>query len=122
MHSDTETLHVRFLPSIRFEDWKVRIVEAGDLPQLMQVARDYLASWSPEDLRMLPSDLAATALMNADDIVARATLASRAELMSDSRGEANRHLREMALTMAAAATKLRRLRAEREGNLLDKGS
>ena len=88
----------------------------------MQVTRGYLASWTAEDLRKLPWDVVATALVNADDIVARATLASRAELMSDGQGEANRYLREMALTMAAAATKLRRLRAERERNLVKKDS
>jgi hypothetical protein len=120
MNYTNEGSQVRFLPSIRFEDWKGKILAATDLPELMQITRDYLAAWRAEDLRKLPWDLAATALMNADDIVARATLASRAELMSDGQGEAYRYLREMALTLAAAATKLRRLRAEREQGFLHK--
>ena len=67
-----------------------------------------------DDLRRLHWDVAVSALLNADDIVARATLASRAELMSDGRSEDYRFLREMTFTLTAAATKLRRLRAERE--------
>jgi len=97
--------------SIQFDDWRARIQMATDVDQLMRVVRAYLAAWRPEQLRQLPWDLAATALCNSEDIVSRAVIASRLELKLN----ASEHgpLREMSLTLAAAATRLRYLNSLR---------
>ena len=112
----TESRHARtstHTSSILYEDWKHRIYMATDLPELMQVIREYLAGWRPEELKHLPAEIASTAIDRAEDIVARAVVATREEL--NYRGDAHGHqlLNEMTLTMAAAASRLRGLQSLR---------
>ena len=97
--------------SIAFEDWRGRIEAAPDVDHLVRLVRAYLRAWPPEQLRQLPYDLAATALHESDDILSRALLASLAELKGAGSVAEYRVLREMALTFAAAATRLRLLRS-----------
>lgn len=100
-------------PSIAFDDWKGQIQMATDLDQLVRVVRSYLHAWTPDDLNQLPCDLAAIALADSEDIVSRAVLASRIELKFEGTNRQHRLLREMSLTLAAAATRLRFLKAIR---------
>lgn len=95
---------------IAFDDWSLDIVRAADYDQIMNVMRAYLAAWSPEQLRQLPVDVSTLMIESIDDVIARAVLASRAEINA-SAGCDTRLLREMALTFAAASTRLRWLRA-----------
>jgi hypothetical protein len=97
-------------PSITYDDWKDRIQKSEDVDQLVRVVRTYLLAWRPEQLEQLPNDLAATALVEAGDIIFRAGIASRVELGFSGTPAQHALLREMALTFAAAATKLRFLR------------
>src|SRR5689334_2524039 len=96
--------------SIAFEDWQQRIQMSTDVDELTRLIRAYLRCWTPEQLSSLPWDLAATALCDAEDIVARAVIASRFELKFEGSDEKRRLLRHMALVMAAAATRLRFLK------------
>jgi hypothetical protein len=98
---------------IRFEDWQQSIHSAADVDQLLRTMRLYLAAWAPEELRLLPTDLGATALTGCDALLARAVIASRAELAFQGDEESHRAIEQMALTMAAAATRLRTLCAYR---------
>lgn len=93
----------------RFEEWRERIETAPDIEHLLSVLRGYLVTWTPEALSALPTDLAATAIPAREAIYARAFMASQAELAM--KGEDPRHpaLREMALALAAAATRLQAL-------------
>jgi len=100
--------------SIRYEDWRGLIQMAMDLDQLVHVVREYLASWRYEQLRLLPPEVAATALPNSEAIVCRAVLASQAELKAREDDPGYRFLREMALTLGAASARLRHLHAVRE--------
>jgi hypothetical protein len=93
--------------AIRFDEWKASIQMASDADQLMRVMRVYLVGWSPDQLRRLPHDLGAIGLINCEDLVARALIASRAELRFVGDEEDHELLREMALTFASAATRLR---------------
>ena len=97
--------------TVRYDDWKDQILMATDEVELVRVVRAYLGVWRPQQLDHLPCDLAAAALMESPDILARAVLASREELKSNGGGERHYYLREMALTFACAANRLRFLGA-----------
>ena len=107
------TVHVLRPQSIRYEDWKGPIQMAMDLDQLVAVVRAYMAAWRHEDLRLLPLEISATALPNSEAIVARAVMASQAELKWSGDADAYKVLREMALTLGAAAARLRYLHSLR---------
>lgn len=97
--------------SILFDDWKARMQMACDVDDVMRLVRAYLANWTPEQLGHMPVLLASPALPDSETLVARAVIASRAELMFDGPKVAHALLREMALTLAVAASRLRYLRS-----------
>ena len=99
----------------RFEEWRARIDTAQDIEHLLSVVRAYLATWTPEALSVLPTDLAATALPAREAIYARAFMASRAELAMKSDDPLHPAFRDMALAMAAAATRLQALESYGSG-------
>jgi hypothetical protein len=99
--------------SIAFDAWRSRIEAAPDVEQLVGLVRAYLHTWPPEQLSRLPYELAAVALPESDDILSRALLASLAELKGGGSVAEYVVVREMALTFAAAATRLRLLRSSR---------
>lgn len=95
---------------IAFDEWKFEILGCRDIDEVMQVIRAYLAGWKPEELKTLPPNIASSAIESADDLMARALTASRDEVFSQPNARSYL-LREMALTLAAAATRIRMLRA-----------
>lgn len=99
--------------SILFRDWQGRIQAASDLDQLVALVRAYLAEWRPSELSLMPVQVAATALASSEDIAARAVLAAQAELKLHHDEVSGPLLREMALTLMAAASRLRFLTALR---------
>ena len=101
----------RRAPSILYDDWKGAIQVALDVDQLVKLMRTYMQGWKPEDLRFLPWDLASLAIANAESIVARAVMASQAELKRTGSEHEYRLLRELSLTFAAAANRLRYLQS-----------
>ena len=107
MESSTRSI----VGSIRFEDWKRPIQMAGDVDAVVRLARSYYCTWTPEQLEQLPWVVTANPPITTKTIVDCAVLASRAELKFDGTREQYGMLREMALTMAAAATRLRQLRS-----------
>lgn len=103
-------VHVRpaeLSPGISFTDWKSRIQMAADLDQLSEIVRKYLAAWRPDQLRVLPLDVAVMALASTGDIATRAVAATQAELKCDGDDRGARLLQEMALTLRAAASRYR---------------
>lgn len=112
MGAQTDTIATR-LPasSILFDDWKGRLQMAMDVDAVMRLVRFYLGNWTPEQLGHLPLLLASPILPDSEALVARAVIASRAELMFDGPKVAHALLREMALTLAVAASRLRYLRS-----------
>jgi hypothetical protein len=106
--------------SIQFDDWKGALLTAKDLDDLVRIVRAYLATWKAEELQHLPTDVAARALMSSEDIFARAVMASRAELKFAGHEHEYQLLREMSLTLSAAANRLRHLQAlHRQPHLRD---
>jgi hypothetical protein len=97
--------------SIRFQDWKGPLQMAGDIDAVVRLAKSYYCTWTPEQLEKLPFVVTACPPVSCDAIVECAVLASRAELKFDGTPDHHNLLREMALTMAAAATRLRFLRS-----------
>ena len=97
--------------SILFDDWKARIQIATDVDEVMRQVCAYLANWTPEQRGHLPLLLASPVLSDTESLIARAVIASRAELLFDGPPVAHALLREMALTLAVAASRLRYLRS-----------
>jgi hypothetical protein len=100
---------------IEFQRWRLAIQTACDFDQLMQAASGYLKSWTDHQLAMLPPDLRGRFLTSTQDLADLAVAASRAEIQFSSRGVDYPVLREMALTLAAAVSRLRYLESLREG-------
>ena len=95
--------------SILYDDWKGRIQMAGDIDDVVRLVQAYLENWTPEQFSHVPLVLASPQLQDSDTLAARAVIASRAELMFDGPQVAHALLREMALTLAAATSRLRYL-------------
>lgn len=95
--------------SVRYADWKGPIQMATDLDQLVRIVRAYLAGWRPEQLAILPLTVGSLALSGSEEISARAVLAAHAELKAHPTSPDGQLLREMSLTMGAAASRLRYL-------------
>jgi hypothetical protein len=103
------------LPSIYFDRWKFSIQTAMDLDQLMLVVSAYLSVWNREQLSLLPREIANPVIRDSDDLVARAVVASRAEIQYAGTGRGYVLLREMTLTLTAAVARFRYLQAVRAG-------
>ena len=99
--------HTDLVSGIRYDDWRTRIQIACDVDQLVRIAREYLASWTRDQLAPLPIEAGATALCNSMDLSARAVLAAQADLRWRGDEATGRLLREMALTLGFAASRLR---------------
>ena len=96
--------------SIRFEDWRGPIQLATTPDEVVRLAQAYCDTWSREQLDQLPWMLTANPIEDADSLVNTAVVASRAELKFDGSTTQHRFLREIALTLAAAASRLRALK------------
>ena len=94
---------------IAYKEWRASIEMAPDVDHLVQLVRAYLSGWKAAELRHLPQELAATSPVNSADIIARAVFASRLELGFEGNEHDRRLLREMSLTLAAAANRLQLL-------------
>ena len=95
-----------------FERWKFSIQTAMDLDQVMLVVGAYLSGWRKEELRCLPPRLGEP-ITRSEELMARAFEASRAEVHFEGPDEHYKLLREMATTLAFAASRLRYLQAIR---------
>jgi hypothetical protein len=93
--------------SVDFKHWQGRIQLAADVDELMRIVRAYLGAWKPHQLRHVPWDLAATALPSCDALVSRAVMTSHADLKCTGTDMERWLLRQMALTLSAASTRLR---------------
>lgn len=107
--------------SIRYEDWRGRIQLASDIDQLVRIVREYLAIWTPDQLASLPLEVGATALADSSDLSARAVLAAQADLRWKGDEAGGRLMREMALTLSAAASRLRFLTSIRSREATSSG-
>ena len=108
---DGETAHGTnvLAVGVRYVEWRDRIERAPDVDGLLRIVREYLGAWGPDQLAPLPVDIAATALLTANDISVRAVLAAQADATSDGDEAGASLVREMALTLGAAESRLRRL-------------
>jgi hypothetical protein len=103
---------VELRPTIAFQTWKYSVQTAMDLDQLMLVVNSYLSGWTPEDLRELPLDFSMP-ITSIDELMERAVDASRAEVHFQGSEHVYKLLREMATTLAFAASRMRYLQALR---------
>jgi hypothetical protein len=99
--------------TIRYADWQGPIQRATELDQLFLIVNAYLSEWRCDQLAMLPPEAGRSVLSSSAEIALRAVTAAQAELKAHP-DDANAELmREMALTMMAAATRLRFLTSMR---------
>ena len=101
----------RPVQGIAYASWCAEIDGATDVDQLVKIVRRYMACWTPAELALLQTDLAATVITGRDAIFARSVMASRAELAFSGSPEAHELLRQMARTFGAAAARLSFLEA-----------
>lgn len=99
--------------SILYVDWRHRIQTATELDQLVAAVKAYLAEWQPAELGMLPAEFGDTVLRASDEIAYRAVVVAQAELKAAHDSPSAYFLREMSLTLMAAASRLRFLTALR---------
>ncbi|HSN19313.1 MAG TPA: hypothetical protein VLS49_01460 [Usitatibacter sp.] len=94
-------------PDVRYDDWRTRIRMASDLDQLVRIVREYLATWRPDQLARLPVEIAVTGIFTCTDIAERAVVAAQADLKWNGEESVGSLMREMALTLGAAASRIR---------------
>lgn len=99
-------------PTICFDHWRFSIQTAMDFDELMLVVAAYMGGWTRDELLMLPLSLASK-INSSDELMARAVDASRAEIQFVGEQSRYPYMREMALTLAFAASRLRYLQAMR---------
>ena len=95
---------------ITYDEWRYAFALAKDFDEVMRAVRLYLSAWSFEQIRELPPDVGSLTVEGPEDVITRAVLASRAEINAPAEAD-TALLREMALTLSAAATRLRWLKA-----------
>ena len=100
------------LASVAFDRWRFSVQTAMDIDQLMLVVSAYLSGWTPDLLSQLPPAVAQP-VVTSTDLMARAVEASRAEVNFVGPASQYPPLREMSLTLAFAASRLRYLQAMR---------
>ena len=99
--------------TIRYADWQGVVQRASDLDQLIAIVRAYLAEWRPEELEALPLELCTASIRSSEEIATRAVMATQLELKLAHDDPGAVLLREMSLTLMAAASRLRFLTAMR---------
>jgi hypothetical protein len=98
-------------PAIAFEKWRFSIQTAADVNQLMLVVAAYLSGWDREELSRIPAG-AAVPIRSTVELMARAVDLSRLELGFDEGAKSDPALlRELSLTIAFAASRMRYLQS-----------
>jgi hypothetical protein len=97
-------------PAIAFEKWRFSIQTAADPNQLMLVVAAYLSGWDREELSRLPAG-AAAAIRSTTELMSRAVDLSRLELNFQGATSDQALLRDLSLTIAFAASRMRYLQS-----------
>ena len=71
--------------------WQGRLSEAETADDVVAIARDYLALWSPEELASIPPDLRPGKLVDSDDVNGYALALVQAQMGRGTAGEAVVH-------------------------------
>ena len=67
--------------------WQGRLSEASSADDVVAIARDYLAQWSPEELAVVPQPLRPGKLVDADDVSGYALALVQAQMGRGTPGE-----------------------------------
>jgi len=83
--------HQKYSPEIQHSisslGWHGRLGEAASADDVVAIARDYLALWSPEELALIPQDLRPGKLVDADDVTGYALALVQARMGRGTPGE-----------------------------------
>lgn len=99
-------------PSVAFEKWRFSIQTVADVNQLMLVVAAYLSGWDAEELSRLPAG-AASPIRSTSELMSRAVDLSRLELGFEGARDDQALLRDLSLTIAFAASRMRYLQSLR---------
>ena len=97
-------------PAIAFEKWRFSIQTAADVNQLMLVVAAYLSGWDREELARIPAGAAAP-IRSTAELMSRAVDLSRLELRFEGAKDDQALLRNLSLTIAFAASRMRYLQS-----------
>jgi hypothetical protein len=96
--------------TISFDRWRYSIQTSMDYPALMLVLAAYLSGWRSEEAAHVPAGFA-DPITSVSELMARAVDLSRADAHFNGRAEDYPYLRELSLTVAFAANRMRYLQA-----------
>lgn len=97
-------------PAVAFEKWRFSIQTAADPNQLMLVVAAYLSGWDREEVSRLPAGVAAP-IQSTVELMSRAVDLSRLELNFEGAKGDHALLRDLSLTIAFAASRMRYLQS-----------
>jgi hypothetical protein len=97
-------------PAVTFEKWRFSIQTAADPNQLMLVVAGYLSGWDQEELSRLPAGAAAP-IRSTAELMSRAVDLSRLELNFEGAKSDQALFRDLSLTIAVAASRMRYLQS-----------
>ena len=86
-HENSEEVHA----ALSHLGWHGRLSEAGCVEDVVAIARDYLALWSPEEIAQIPDELRPGKLVDADDVSGYALALVQAQMGRGTPGEAVVH-------------------------------
>jgi hypothetical protein len=94
-------------------DWLSLVLASSDEAKLAATARDYLASWSPEEVFQLPKECRPGRIRDGEDISHYAFQLARAHCLRRPGGRDHRLLEKMMVFFTHAATRVAQVQADR---------
>ena len=99
------------------EDWRNLILSSSHETEVLELVRDHLARWSPEEIARLPVECRPPRIRDAEDISRWAFDLASTHCAQGSQGSDNPMLERMLEFVTQAAIRLSELRAEAPKNL-----
>ena len=99
----------RPVPSIAYTGWNARLRDMETVEQVVMLARDFTAQWTPGELGALPEALRPTKIVDANDITEYALALVRADISRGEVGEAG--ILRMVTFFSAASLRVAQLLA-----------
>jgi hypothetical protein len=106
------TLQVRELAATPRDDWRNVIRESSREDEVVELVRDHMARWTPEEIARLPEDCRPGRIRDADDVSQWAFTLASSHCAGVVRGEDEKLLDRMLEFVTHAAVRLAELRSE----------
>src|SRR3954470_10587843 len=97
----------------RTNGWAAHLMSCRTEAEIVRLANQYLATWLPSDLELLPKECRVTHVENADDVAYAAVIFTQCELHAKPDPPAATILSSLAEVFIAAQLRVRQLRSPR---------